>query len=140
MTALSVLASAPAFADGEAVEHARQHAGGGVAGAIVAAAIAVAWRPRPFGARVVRLAAIGAFTLFGAAQAVESIGATGYDASTLFAENERSKDVHELGNAVTTLSLLFVMMAVGLAVATLVFMRARRRPARDQGAASERLV
>ena len=133
VTALCVVAVAPAFADGKAITHARQHAGGGVAGAVAAAAVAIAWRPRWNVARAVRLAAIGALTLFGAAQTIESIAATGYNPTNVFAETEGYADLHERSNALTTLSILFVMLSVGLVVVTLVVGRRRTESSAREG-------
>jgi hypothetical protein len=123
------LASADAFADDKAVTHTRQHALGAMLGATIAIAGAAAWHPRWFPARLARYAAIAAFTFFGAAQAVESVGASGYDPTNSFAETARYGDIHELGNASTTLSILLAMIASALVGSTFVIELVRSRRA-----------
>jgi hypothetical protein len=114
-----LVASADAFADDEAVTHTRQHALGAVLGATITVAGAAAWQPRWFPARLARYAAIEAFTFFAAAQAVESVGATGYNPT----------------NSSTTLAILLAMIASALVVTT-VCDRAGARSARDAGLAA----
>jgi hypothetical protein len=81
-----LLVSADAFADEKAVTHTRQHAFGALLAATIAIAGAVAWRPRWFLAQLARYGAIAAFTIFAVAQAVEAVGATGYDPTNSFAK------------------------------------------------------
>jgi hypothetical protein len=124
-----LVANADAFADDEAVTHTRQHALGAMLGATITVAGAAAWQPRWFPARLARYAAIAAFTFFAAAQAVESVGATGYDPTNSFAETARYGDIHDLANSSTTLAILLAMIASALVVTTFVIERVRGRRA-----------
>ncbi len=112
-----LLAVAGAFADGEAVTHTRQHGVGAMVGTAIAVAGAVVWQPR-WTARLARYGAIAAFTSLALAQAVESVGATGNDPTNSLAETETHPDIHELGNACTTLSIVLAMIASALVVLT----------------------
>ncbi len=113
---------------GEGAVHARQHLGGTAAGAIAAAAVAVVWQPRRSRRRqVARLALAGTFWIFALAQLGESVGAFGYDEFNIGSTKAVLTDVHAFFNGLTTLSTLFVLIAIGLALVVAVTARRSRR-------------
>ena len=126
---VALVATAEVFADGDSVTHARQHASGALISCLVAVA-AAGWRPRTAAARYARYGLLGAVTLLSASQTVESIGATGDDSLAVLAESELHRELHELGNAFTTLSLLLVLLAFASVIATFAMERFRRDPSR----------
>ena len=112
-----VLAFAGVWSDGEAVDHARQHASGAVVAGLVAAIVGARWVARlPTFSAVARILLVGSICFFAAAQLAESIGALGYDELNIGSE-EWAGDIHELGNSLTTLSLLFVLIGLAAAAA-----------------------
>ena len=117
--------------EGKGATHARQHLGGTAAGAIGGAAIAVLWQPRRSRlGQLARLALTGTFWIFALAQLGESIGAFGYDEFNLGTTNAVLTDVHDVFNGVTTLSILFVLIAIALSLIALAVSarRSRRDP------------
>ena len=124
------------FLEGEGAIHARQHLGGTAAGAIVGAAIAVLWQPRRSRlGQLARLALAGTFWIFALAQLGESFGAFGYDEFNIGTTNAVVTGVHDFFNGMTTLSILFVLIAIALSLIALAdTARRSRRDARAEPA------
>jgi hypothetical protein len=123
--ALFVLVFAQAFADGEAVEHAREHAVYSALAAVAAFAVAVRWRAplESFGG-VARAGLAGSICLLAVAQLIEAIGALGYDERDAVLVRDGFDTIHDFGEILTTISLLLVLAA---AVLTLVYAATRMR-------------
>ncbi len=89
----------------------------------------VVWQPRRFPLRqLARLALAGALWIFALAQLGESVGAFGHDEFNLGTTNAVLTDVHDFFNGTTTLSLLFVPIAIGLSRVALALPARRRDP------------
>jgi hypothetical protein len=125
LAALVVVAFAGLWADGDATDHAREHALWAAVVGAVAAVIGGRWRAElPSFSAVARLAFVGSLAFLAAAELIEGIGAVG-------AEREWADEIHGLGDWLTLPAVVAVLggALVALAYAATRMRTWRRHPA-----------
>jgi hypothetical protein len=114
VVAVALLASAGILAESGATDHSRLHAAIALAILIVAGTI-LRVRPNP---SIVRRAPVVGLVLLAAAQLIESVGALGYGPDN----DTRRNDIalaHDFGVMATGVAMLAMVVAVGIAAASL---------------------